>query len=155
MKKLSKKTINEKIITFCNYRERCSKEILNKLFSLGCSFQRSNKILNQLIKINLVNDLRFAKSFCRGKHSINKWGKVKIKLQLINKEIKEKEIKEALNSIDMNQYYNTIKNLLITKKSSLTNKEKIVQKQKIFNYLLQKGYENNLILECLNKNLNI
>ena len=102
-----------------------------------------------------MNDLRFAKSFCRGKHSINKWGKVKIKLQLINKEIKEKEIKEALNSIDMNQYYNTIKNLLITKKSSLTNKEKIVQKQKIFNYLLQKGYENNLILECLNKNLNI
>ncbi len=155
MKKLSEKTITEKIITFCNYRERCSKEILNKLFSLGCSFQRSNKILNQLIKINLVNDLRFAKSFCRGKHSINKWGKVKIKLQLINKEIKEKEIKEALNSIDMNQYYNTIKNLLITKKSSLTNKEKIVQKQKIFNYLLQKGYENNLILECLNKNLNI
>ena len=82
MKKLSEEEITEKIISFCNYRERSSKEVLKKLFSLESDYKFSKKILNQLIKVNLINDLRFSKSFCRGKFKINKWGKIKIRYHL-------------------------------------------------------------------------
>ena len=141
----------EKIISFCNYRERSSKEVLNKLFSLGYDDENSNKILNQLIKINLVNNLRFAKSFSRGKLIINKWGKIKIRLHLVNKGIEQNDIKDALNSIDKKQYHDTIKNLLNMKRSHLNNNKLI--NQKLFNYLSQKGFEKNLILEYINNSI--
>ena len=147
------KKLPEKIISFCNYRERSSKEVLNKLFSLGHDDEDSNKILRQLIKINLVNNLRFAKSFSRGKLIINKWGKLKIKLHLVYKGIEKNDIKEALNSIDKKQYHDTIKNLLYMKKNHLNiNNNKLIN-QKLFNYLSQKGFEKNLILEYINNSI--
>lgn len=145
------KKLPEKIISFCNYRERSSKEVLNKLFSLGYDDENSNKILNQLIKINLVNNLRFAKSFSRGKLIINKWGKLKIRLHLVNKGIEQNDIKDALNSIDKKQYHDTIKNLLNMKRSHLNNNK--LKNQKLFNYLSQKGFEKNLILEYINNSI--
>jgi len=145
------KKLPEKIISFCNYRERSSKEVLNKLFSLGYDNENSNKILNQLIKINLVNNLRFAKSFSRGKLIINKWGKLKIRLHLVNKGIEQNDIKDALNSIDKKQYHDTIKNLLNMKRSHLNNNK--LKNQKLFNYLSQKGFEKNLILEYINNSI--
>ena len=147
------KKLPEKIISFCNYRERSSKEVLNKLFSLGYHDEDSNKILYQLIKIDLVNNLRFAKSFTRGKLIINKWGKLKIRLHLINKGIQQNDIKEALNSIDKNQYHDTIKNLLTMKRNNLNFKNNKLINQKLFNYLSQKGFEKNLILEYINNSV--
>ena len=147
------KKLPEKIISFCNYRERSSKEVLNKLFSLGYHDEDSNKILCQLIKIDLVNNLRFAKSFTRGKLIINKWGKLKIRLHLINKGIQQNDIKEALNSIDKNQYHDTIKNLLTMKRNNLNFKNNKLINQKLFNYLSQKGFEKNLILEYINNSV--
>ena len=153
MKKLSEEEITEKIISFCNYRERSSKEVLKKLFSLESNYKFSKKILNQLIKVNLINDLRFSKSFCRGKFKINKWGKIKIRYHLIKKGIMEYEIKDGLNSINSNEYNDTIKDLLIKKKKNLNIKKNKVLKQKLFSYLSQKGYEQNLILKHVNNSI--
>ena len=52
----------------------------------------------------------------------------------------EYEIKEGLNSINSNEYNDTIKDLLIKKKKNLNIKKNKVLKQKLFSYLSQKGY---------------
>ena len=151
MKNLSEKEAFEKIIIFCNYRERSSKEVLIKLFSLGYDSNTSKKIIDKLKKNNIINDLRFSKSFSRGKFNINKWGKSKIKSYLINKGIGENEINQGLESIDNEIYLETLKNLLINKKKSIQEKEVKLKKQKLFNYLYQKGYEKNLIFDSINR----
>ena len=151
MKKLSEKEAFEKIIIFCNYRERSSKEVLIKLSSFGYDSNTSKKIIDKLKKINMINDLRFSKSFARGKFKINKWGKSKIKSYLINKGISENEITQGLESIDNEIYLETLKNLLINKKKSIQEKEVKLKKQKLFNYLYQKGYEKNLIFDSINR----
>ena len=151
MKKLSEKEAFEKIIIFCNYRERSSKEVLIKLSSFGYDSNTSKKIIDKLKKINMINDLRFSKSFARGKFKINKWGKSKIKSYLINKGISENEITQGLESIDNEIYLETLKSLLINKKKTIKKEEVKLKKQKLFNYLHQKGYEKNLIFDSINR----
>ena len=151
MKKLSEKEAFEKIIIFCNYRERSSKEVLIKLSSFGYGSNTSKKIIDKLKKINMINDLRFSKSFSRGKFKINKWGKNKIKSYLINKGISENEITQGLESIDNEIYLETLKSLLINKKKTIKKEEVKLKKQKLFNYLYQKGYEKNLIFDSINR----
>ena len=151
MKNLSEKEAFEKIIIFCNYRERSSKEVLIKLFSLRYDSNTSKKIIDKLKKINMINDLRFSKSFARGKFKINKWGKSKIKSYLINKGISENEITQGLESIDNEIYLETLKSLLINKKKTIKKEEVKLKKQKLFNYLHQKGYEKNLIFDSINR----
>ena len=65
----------------------------------------------------------------------------------------EYEIKEGLNSINSNEYNDTIKDLLIKKKKNLNIKKNKVLKQKLFSYLSQKGYEQNLILKHVNNSI--
>ena len=151
MEKISEKEAFEKIIIFCNYRERSSKEVLIKLSSFGYDSNTSNKIIDKLKKINMINDLRFSKSFSRGKFKINKWGKNKIKSYLINKGISENEITQGLESIDNEIYLETLKSLLINKKKTIKKEEVKLKKQKLFNYLYQKGYEKNLIFDSINR----
>ena len=151
MKKLSEKEAFEKIIIFCNYRERSSKEVLIKLSSFGYDSNTSKRIIDKLKKINIINDLRFSKSFSRGKFKINKWGKSKIKSYLINKGISENEITQGLESIDNEIYLETLKSLLINKKKTIKKEEIKLKKQKLFNYLYQKGYEKNLIFDSINR----
>ncbi len=153
MKKISEKEAFEKLIKFCNYRERSSKEVLIKLFSFGYDSNSSNKIIKKLKKLNVINDLRFSKSFSKGKFKINKWGKNKIKSHLIKKGIVEYEINQGLKSIDDKLYSETLKNLLINKKKSIDEKENKFIKQKLFNYLYQKGFEKNLIFDSINENI--
>ena len=50
MEKISEKEAFEKIIIFCNYRERSSKEVLIKLSSFGYDSNSSKKIINKLKK---------------------------------------------------------------------------------------------------------
>ena len=153
MEKISEKEAFEKIIIFCNYRERSSKEVLIKLSSFGYDSNSSKKIINKLKTLNIINDLRFSKSFSKGKFSKNKWGKNKIKSHLIKKGIVEYEINQGLKSIDDKLYSETLKNLLINKKKSIDEKENKFIKQKLFNYLYQKGFEKNLIFDSINENI--
>ena len=151
MEKISEKEAFEKIIIFCNYRERSSKEVLIKLSSFGYDSNSSKKIINKLKTLNIINDLRFSKSFSKGKFSKNKWGKNKIKSHLIYKGIRENEIAQGLESIDNEIYLETLKSLLINKKKTIKEEEVNLKKQKIFNYLYQKGYEKNLIFNIINR----
>ena len=132
-------------------RERSSKEVLIKLSSFGYDSNSSKKIINKLKTFNIINDLRFSKSFSKGKFSKNKWGKNKIKSHLIYKGIRENEIAQGLESIDNEIYLQTLKSLLINKKKTIKEEEVNLKKQKIFNYLYQKGYEKNLIFNIINR----
>ena len=56
-----------------------------------------------------------------------------------------------LESIDNEIYLQTLKSLLINKKKNIKEEEVNLKKQKIFNYLYQKGYEKNLIFNIINR----
>jgi regulatory protein len=99
-----------------------------------------------LIEENYLNEERFAIQYAGGKFRMNKWGKVKIKYALRQKQVSEYSIKKGLKAISEADYRKTLEKLAAEKLKSLKSEKNIFsRKKKLQDYLLQKGFEGELI----------
>ena len=98
----------EKIKSYCAYQDRSPHEVIIKLKKLGQNSRSIDIIVDELIRLNFLNEKRYAISFCRGKFRIKKWGRKKIYLELKKREINPKYIQIALAEIDDLEYRQTI-----------------------------------------------
>ena len=135
--------------TYCNYRERCHKELREKLYDMGLWKKDVDQVIMQMMDENLLNEERYARSYARGHFYNKKWGKYKITVELRSKQIHDRLIKDALTEIDEADYESMI--LKLIKQKALEVKGKTFEKKhKISRYLLQKGYSYNEINPHLN-----
>lgn len=145
IKSISQEEGLQKIKHYCAYQERCHSEVKIKLYSLGLSTSIINEIMVSLIEENYLNEERFAMHFASGKFKLKQWGRNKIKFELKTKQVSEFLIKKALASINDEDYIITIKKIYnkyyLTTKGISTKQRELKTK----NYLLQKGYEFNVI----------
>jgi regulatory protein len=138
------------IYRYCNYQERSHQEVRDKLYELGAYTGEVNQLIAELIEVDLLNEERFARSFARGRFKLKQWGRVKIIQHLKQHRISDYLLKKALKEIDASEYFETAKRLASRKWESLkTEKDQYTRKNKVFRYLLQKGYESSLIGEVL------
>ena len=135
---------------FCAYQERCGYEVEQKLKNLGADQKISSKIIASLRENNFLNEERFAKLFASGKFRIKRWGKNKIRAELRMKKVSDHLISNALDSINEEEYQKTIQHLIIKKGKETGNVEVKIKNQKIFRFLLSKGFESHLVLKILN-----
>lgn len=154
MSENSDKAINidearEKILMFCSYRDRCRKEVEDKLYEFGMEEADREKLSRELEELNIVDDKRFALLFTSGRSRIKKWGKIKIRYSLKRYGISDSNIKNALDSIPEEQYYNTLKELAEKKEKQIKFKNQYDKNGKLYRYLNGKGYESSLITEVL------
>ena len=71
---------------------------------------------------------------------MNKWGRVKIKYALKQKQVSEYSIKKALKNISETDYKKMMEKLAAQKLNTLKNEKSILaKKRKLQDYLLQKG----------------
>ena len=141
--------IKQKIVNYCVYQDRCHAEVEQKMKEFLLIPEAKEEILLYLIKENYLNEERFTRSYVRGKFYIKKWGRNKIKVNLLQKGISEKLIIKAYDEIDDNEYLAAIKTILEKITPTLKGLKEYQKKQKIIKYLLSKGYEYELILDSL------
>jgi len=135
----------EKIQAYCAYQERCHLEVEKKLKSWGLIPEAIDMLVGELMQHNFLNEERYARSFARGKFRIKKWGRIKIKLELKKRSIYAKCIEFAMQEIDPDAYYETLKELL-QKKSTLEKElHPYKRKVKLTRYLVSRGFEYDLI----------
>jgi regulatory protein len=135
---------------YCAYQERCHSEVRNKLLELHFRGAELEEAIASLIDGNFLNEERFARSYTRGKFRIKQWGRRKIINELKKKKVSEFCIRKGLTEIDGTAYEETLKALMDKKVSELKGEKNIwIRKQKVQRYLLQKGYEPDLISELL------
>ncbi len=149
-KYLSNSEILIKAASYCAYQERCHKEVLEKLAELGAYGQEADLILLKLIEDNYVNEERYAKAFAGGKFRVKRWGRQKIKRELKMREISDYCVAQALNEIEEDAYLETLAGLVAAKLKSVKATNELQRKHKTHQYLLSRGYESNLIWDCLN-----
>jgi len=137
---------------YCAYQERAQSEIRNKLYEWGLKPWEVEEIITELILTNFLNEERFANAYVSGKFKIKKWGKIKIKQGLKLKQVPEKMIIKALNTIDYDDYLNVILECAEKKAPLIKEKEAYKKKYKLTSYLYSRGFENNLISEVLKNN---
>ncbi|MEO8771500.1 MAG: regulatory protein RecX [Ferruginibacter sp.] len=141
----------QKIKHYCSYQERNHYQVKEKLYSFGLYKKEVEAILSQLIEENYLNEERYAIAFAGGKFRIKHWGRVKIKYELKQSNVSEYCIKEALRSIDEKEYEKTLRDLFEIKMKTLKAEKNIfTKKQKVFSYLMQKGFEPALINPLFN-----
>lgn len=136
---------------YCALQDRCQQEVLQKMQEWGLLERTQHHILELLISDNFVDEARYAKSFCRGKFRINKWGKIKITQALRSKNISENCIKLGLAEIEDSAYLHTLEELYQKQKNIVKGANWIIKQSKIVNFLLQKGFERGLIWDIINK----
>lgn len=139
-----------KMQSWCAYQERCQQDARTKLYELGLWPEAVENIIVKLIEDNFLNEERFATTFARGKFTIKKWGRIKIKQELKQKRIGDYCLKKAMQQIDETEYMATLKKLIDSKRKLIKEKSPIKLNYKLMNYVLSKGYEKDLVFDILN-----
>ncbi len=145
-------SINEakvKIAAFCAYQERCQKEVREKLHERGVYGVIAEELIVDLISAGFLNEERFAQAFVRGKFRLKKWGKNKIMQGLKFKNISQNCMKSGIEEIDEHEYLETLSLLTEKKWNSISEKDVFKKKHKVFQYLIGRGFESELIQDAI------
>lgn len=141
-----------KLKQYCAYQERCHSEVKEKLYGYGVYGDDADSIISTLIEEDYLNEERFAIAFAGGKFRMKQWGKVKISYELKQKQVSAYCIKKALQSIQAEEYENTLQKLAEQKLQTLTSEKNIfIKKRKLQDFLLQRGFENEYVREEVKK----
>ena len=141
----------QKIKQYCAYQERCHSEVRDKLYSFRICQSEVEEIITLLIIENYLNEERFAIHYAGGKFRMKQWGKNKIKQSLKQKQVSDYCMRKALKVIDEKEYQKTFQKLVEQKIKTLkSEKNNFIKKRKLQDFLLQKGFENDLIREVVN-----
>ncbi|SDG67229.1 regulatory protein RecX [Winogradskyella thalassocola] len=146
-------TVNEaqkKLEHYCAYQERCHKEVRQKLWEMRMIPEAIDVIMVHLIQENYLNEERFAKAFVSGKFRIKKWGKNRLLRELKFRDISKYSIDSALKEIDLDDYYNTLDDLVQKRIAQVKEPNVYKKKKKVADYLLYRGWESALVYEKLN-----
>jgi regulatory protein len=150
-KQFTKEQALQKLKHYCAYQERCHSEVKEKLYSLGVWKKDRDEIISALIEENYLNEERFAIVFAGGRFRVKQWGRVKIKYELKQKQVSDYSIKKALKQVDEKEYLKTLEKLLEKKQALLKKEQPVIRKKKTMDYLLQKGFEADLINKMMGK----
>lgn len=146
---LSPDELLSKLENYCVYRERCPKEVQNKLAELGAEPEVAQQIFKVLKADKFFDEQRFAHAFAGGKFRNNNWGKVRIKQELRMRDIKPQMIEIALDAIDMSAYLGLLHKMLEKKLAQYPGDPK--GREKSAASLIRSGFEPSLVFKILNE----
>ncbi len=139
----------QKLKQYCAYQERSHHEAKEKLYSFGLRKTEVEPLLSKLIEEGYLNEERYAILFAGGHFRSKKWGRIKINAALQQKKVSSFNIKKGLKVIAEADYRKCLLQLASTKWNSIKSEQWISRMAKTTNYLLQKGYESNLIQDAI------
>lgn len=145
MKYLTKEQALQKLKHYCTYQERSHYEVKQKLYELGVRTNDHDEIIASLIDEDYLNEERFAIQFAGGKFRMKQWGKKKILYALREKKVSDYSIKKALAEINEEDYLEVLKKLAEEKYNLLKDEQYLERKKKTIDYLIQKGYEYDIV----------
>lgn len=132
---------------YCVYRERCPKEVNEKLKELGASGEIAAQIFQVLKADRFFDEERFAHAFVSGKYQFNHWGRLRIRRELMFRNIDPEVLEAALATIEEEAYQDLIRKLLLKKLREYSNDAKAREKSAAS--LIRSGFEPDLIFKNL------
>ncbi len=140
-----------KLQQFCVYQDRNHQEVRSKLLKMKIYGDGLEEIMASLIEDDFLNEERFAKAYATGKFRINRWGKIKIKMQLKSKRVSDYCINSGLKEIDDEEYEDGLTSILKKKLQELENKNlnPYQLKSKLYQFAQTRGFESFLISAVL------
>lgn len=143
----------EKAMRYCSFQERCQLDLTNRFRAWNVEEKNWDKILDYLIDENFLNETRYVEAFVRGKFKMKKWGVNKIKMGLIAKRaFNESQFDKVFKAeIEEEEYLKTISKLIEKKNYLINEPDDFIKRDKVYRYMISKGYESDLVVKELNK----
>ncbi len=135
----------------CSRSEKCRFDIKNFLLKKNISEIDIERIIEILINENYIDENRYVEFFVNDKLKFNKWGKIKIRYSLKQKQINDNIINDALSKIDANTYNKILISVMKQKSVSLKNKDLLKAKVSLIRFMSSKGFEYDLIMNFLDE----
>ncbi len=134
------KYLTKKMHSKLEYIKYLNKQDINKILK--------DKLLDDMTKLNLLNDDNYLKAYIYDKFHLTNDGPLKIKKELLNNNISLEKIEEELNKISDDEQKEKLKKL-VNKRLKVTKGSNYQIKQKVLMYLINLGYEKKNIEEFL------
>ena len=142
------------ILDFLSYRIRSTAEIREKLRSKNISPRTSEKVMENLRELGLINDEEFAVQLIQSYISKNPLGRKVILQKLfqkgVPKQICEKVLENIFSSLNEKELaYSNFKKYF----PKLRTKDINQKKKKVFDFLARKGFDFDIINEIIKENI--
>lgn len=136
------------MMAYCSRTEHCVFDVMEKLSAAAVSEDDANEIVQELIRLGYIDELRYARAFVNDKFRFNKWGKIKIAHVLRQKKLASNVIQDALDTID-DEAYNQVLMQLIESKKKTTKATATQQRAAVMRFALSRGFEYETIMRLL------
>lgn len=136
------------MMAYCSRSEHCVFDVMEKLSAAAVSEDDANEIVQELIRLGYIDELRYARAFVNDKFRFNKWGKIKIAHVLRQKKVALNVIQDALDTID-DEAYNQVLMQLIESKKKTTKATATQQRAAVMRFALSRGFEYETIMRLL------
>ncbi|MFN4080809.1 MAG: regulatory protein RecX [Saprospiraceae bacterium] len=143
-KPLTPDQVLERMERYCAYQERCPSEVAAKLREFDLPAVEAGQIYQLLQAEGFFDEKRFAEAFTRGKFRSNRWGRARIRLELLRRAIDPQLIEEALAQIDPQEYLQVLDAAIARRQTA-----DAVERAKTAAALIRAGYEPALVFERL------
>lgn len=130
--------------------ECCTFDLEQKMRNWGVQSADIQRVVESLIADRFVDNLRFAIAYVRDKTRFNHWGRVKTTLMLRQKHIDKQTINEAFNELPESDYQRAFEAERDKKMRQLRALKPFERNRKTAAYLIQKGFEPDLVFKNLN-----
>lgn len=98
---------------------------------MGVPPAEQQRIIDRLQDEGFINEERYCRAFVNDKLRFNRWGRVKIRAALYEKQLPREYIAQAIEEIDEEEYMQTLHDLVATKQRELKN-EDFATKQRLY-----------------------
>ncbi len=111
----------------------------------GVEKEVASKVIKTFKAEGLLNDFEYALAFIQQRKG--KYGSFRLFNELLKKGVSEKEIKEALKTLDYQEEEETLKNLAQSYLRKNIGSEEAKLKRRLYSFLLRRGFSPDLILK--------
>ena len=141
-----------KLKKFCSDRERCRRDVTLKIQRLRAE-EFSEKLIEDLEKADFLNENRYIRLFIHSKIQSRRWGRIKVKANLMAKGFSSDKILKNFNLIEKEPYKGNLRNILTKKYESVKNAGKDNLFARLMRFGIGRGYEQELVMDIVNEKL--
>ncbi len=138
-----------KLAARCSAKECCVSEARERLHNWNVGRLDEESIIEQLLKENYIDEARYCKAFAQDQMRFSGWGRIKIGYTLRQKQIDPLTVSQSMRVIDEAEYLEKLRGILKTKSRGLKALPPTAQGEKLMRFAVSRGFEIELIKECL------
>ena len=137
------------LMRLCSRAEKSSGDAMRLMYTWGVPQAERQGVLDKLIEMRFVDDMRYAEAYTREKSQIAGWGARKIAQHLYQKGISKDIVAKVLMLIEEDGARETLERRLLRKQPTIKAANDYDLRGKLLRYALGLGYDYDLVVEVI------